>query len=250
MAQIDIPVGPKLQEALDIPPCADLSLPQPSPTVIHLPTGGGTISAINDLSRGIPTDCSMSFSLMLQLSPLLAALECPMKILKVIEPVVEILTGSLPPTPALVEKLVKAAADLAPCFLALTPAGMLPFVKDILELISKLLKCLVGQLKTLIGLMSGLQLRLADAESAGNDDLMNTLQCAQDNANASAASLKQSIEPVSALLAMMKPFFGIAQIDAIEIPAIGDESDAEALNGIVVVLEDVIAAIDVVLEAV
>src|ERR1700738_3428453 len=121
MPNIDITVSADLQEAFQLPPCEEIKLPLPSPLKVQLPTGG-TISALADISKGIPTDCSMTFSLMLQIAPLLASLECLLKILKLLKPLIDVV-GSLGPPPdpiklpkAIVE-FMKAAEAIIPCLL-------------------------------------------------------------------------------------------------------------------------------------
>ena len=70
------------------PPCAQVKLKPPSPLKITLPTGG-TLTAFSDLSKGIPSDCSQTFSLMLQIAPFLGSIECLLKVLGLIGPLIE-----------------------------------------------------------------------------------------------------------------------------------------------------------------
>ena len=90
MPDIDIKIAPDLKKAFQIPPCSQLKLPSVSPLKIHLPTGG-TLSAFSDLSKGIPSDCSLTFSLLLQIAPFLASTECLLKVLGLIGPLVEVI---------------------------------------------------------------------------------------------------------------------------------------------------------------
>ena len=71
-----------------------------------------------------------------------------------------------------------------------------------------MLNCLLGQLETLRNLMNGLALRFGEAE--GNPDLLATLDCAQKNANAQAAALTSSIDPIAGILALVTTIAGIA----------------------------------------
>jgi hypothetical protein len=245
VANIDIPVGPELQKALALLPCPDISIKNPKPITVKLPMGG-SLSSINDLSRGIPTDCSMTFSLLLQLGPLLAALHCPMAILKLIGPLMDAVKNP-PPTPETIKKLDAAMKELAPCLGIVVGAGVPPFVIDILRLIRRVLGCLVGQLKTVAGLMSGYALAIGQAEDDGNDDLLDTLRCAQKDAQTAAEAMTSGIEPVAAILAMLKPFFDLAQMSPITLPGGGGSDNAEALYAVVATLEDVLTAIDAVI---
>ena len=249
MPEIDIPVKVDLQSALDLPACEVLRIPLPAPVKITLPTGG-SLQAFTDMSKGIPNDCSMSFNLLVQVSPLLAAIECPLKILKVLGPLLKVITGLTkvppePPTPALAAQLADAAADLAPCLLIPTPASILPFVKDILCLIRSVLNCLVSQLRSVRDLMQGLQLRFAAAE--GNDDLLATLDCAQENAGASVQNLTQAIEPLSALMGILASLMELAQLPPIELPSVSaPPEDIEAISALIDTLQGVVDAIDTV----
>lgn len=248
MVSIDIPVSADLQKALDLPPCEALRLPMPEPLKITLPTGG-SIQALADLSKGVPSDCSLTFSLMLQISPFLAAIDCPLKMLKLLKPLVDIITGlskvpPSPPGPDVIKEFTDAALALAPCFLAATPAPWIPFICDLLKLIRALLGCLIDSMETLVRLFSGLSLQLAAA--ADNPDLLAQLQCAQDNANASAQSMMQAIEPISAVLSLASPLFALVGVEAITLAPPGGEDAAASLEPTIQTLKDVVAAIDAV----
>ena len=245
MPTLDIPVKPNLQKALDLKPCSAFALPAPKPLKVQVP-GGGTIKAVNDLSQGIPNDCTMGFNLMLQLGPLLGALDCPLKILALLEPLISVITDlPSPPSPATLKKITKAAEALAPCFLAVTPVGMFPVVKDILCLIRAVLLCVLQQIKSIRDLMQGLSLRLEEA--AGNDDLLAQLQCAQDNADNAMQNMTQAIEPITALLAIVGPLLKIAQLPEIKLEIEGSPQGAEGLTEVVDTLQAVVDLIDEVL---
>jgi hypothetical protein len=53
MPNIDIPVSDELKKLFELPQCVDIKLPKPSPIKITLPTGGGSLNAIADISKGI-----------------------------------------------------------------------------------------------------------------------------------------------------------------------------------------------------
>jgi len=63
MPQIDIPLKPDIRKLLDMTPCEFVKLPAPAPMKVQLPTGS-TIKAFTDISKGIPTDCSMTLNLL------------------------------------------------------------------------------------------------------------------------------------------------------------------------------------------
>lgn len=249
MPNIDIPIPDDLQELLAAPKCLDLKLPEPKNLQVTLPSGG-SLKALQDMGKSIPNDCSLSFSLMLQIAPLLASMECVLKILKLLKPVSDVITNlPTPPTPGVIKEIAEATADLAPCFLMVTPAGMIPFVRDILCLILAVLRCLIGQLKTLAEVMGGLTLQLKAAEDAGNQDLADTLKCAQENSLNSMAHLMQGMGPISGLLDLMAPMMSIAGVDAIKLPAMGDDASAEGISDTLETLEGVVETIQGVVDA-
>ena len=252
MAQLDIKIEGSLQEALKLPPCEEIRLKLPSPLKITLPTGP-SINALSDLSKGFPTDCSLTVNLMLQIAPLLANLECLLNILKLIKPLIDIVTG-LPVPPI---KAVKEFADAAPpalaCLVKLvpTPLSILPFLRDLLCLVLKALKCFLSQMKTLIGFLGGIQLKLQAAQSENNRDLMNSLQCAQDNAMTQAQGLSQSLDPIFTILQLMTTIFAIAGKEPPKLPTLGaPPADVEGLNTLVQTIQGVVATLQVIADAI
>lgn len=241
MAQVDIPVPESLREALSAPLCLDLSLPAPKKLTIQLPSGAA-LTSLSNIGQNIPNDCSLTFSLMMQIMPMMASMECVLKILKLLKPLSDAVT-SPPPTPKLIADIAKAVADLAPCFLMLTPAGMIPFVRDVLCLILKVLSCLIGQLKTIGNLLGGLAITLKDARAQNNDELAATVECAQQNAITSMGHLMQGLGPIQAIMDLASPFMSIAGVAEIKLPAIGSSSDMEGLNKVVNQLDEVVKTI-------
>jgi len=240
---MDIPLSVDLNSALELPACQDIRLPLPKDLKIQLPTGG-SIQAIADVSKGIPDDCAMTFSLMVQIAPLLASLECLLKILKLLKPLVDVITNlPFPPVKA-VQDFAKAAVDLAPCFLIPTPAVIAPFVRDILCLILRVLGCLRDQLESLLKIMRDLQEQLAAARSAGNFALEETLLCAQENAEISGQHLMKAIEPIAVLLDLAGSVMALAGVGPIALPQIGDKADLQALQTLLQTLDGVIGSIE------
>jgi len=144
MTTIDIPIPDAVRQQLAMPRCVDVRLPKPKIPQLRLPTGG-SLKGVADLSKGIPSDCSLNFSLALQVAPIMASIECLVKVLKLIKPLIDVVEGLKElPNPSKVigaiPAFLDAAKELAPCLLVPTPAVMLPFVKDILALIIKLLE--------------------------------------------------------------------------------------------------------------
>jgi hypothetical protein len=252
MPNIDIEVDADLQEAFQIPKCVDLGLPNAGELKLRLPTGG-TFQAFADISKGIPTDCSMTFNLMLQLAPFLAAIECPLKILKLLKPLIEIVNSlpGIPPFKA-IKEFGEAAADLTEsCILkiAVPELAIIPFIQDLLCLILKVLRCFRSQMKSLLAIMGPLTLQLQTAQADGNDELVATIQCAQQNAQTQATQLMNSLGPVGVLLDLAGPLFGIAGVQAIQLPALGSATDLNALRSVVKSIQSVEATIQIAADA-
>jgi hypothetical protein len=247
MPEIDIPVPDELAEFMAAPKCLDLQPPPPQQLKVTLPSGG-TLTALHDIGKSVPNDCSLTFSLMLQIMPLMASMECLLKVLKLLKPLSDAVT-SFPPTPKLIKEIVQAVADLAPCFLMVTPAGMIPFVRDVLCLILALLRCLIGQLKTLNELLGGLTLQIADAEKAGNRALAESLKCARENGLIEMQHLMNGFGPVSTILDLMSPFMSIAGVGAIKLPALGNDTSAAATTKMLDTLQQVVDTIQSVVDA-
>ena len=249
MPKIDIKVESKLEEALKIPACIDLSLPKPRKLSIELPTGG-SLTAFTDMSKAVPTDCALTFSLLLQLGPLLASMDCLLKILALLGPLVDIVKGlPFPPFKA-VKKFIEASVKLAPCLLIPSGAPLIPFVRDILYLILKVLRCIISQLKTIIAVMSGLSLQIQTAEAAGNTEQLAALKCSKENADRSAQSALQAIEPIGALLTMVAPVMQLAGQDPISLPAMGSGTDVKSLQSVVTTLTAVADSIEIIADAI
>jgi hypothetical protein len=250
MPEIDIAVSADLKKLFQLPPCSQVQLPMPSPLKITLPTGG-TLSAFSDLSKGIPSDCSLTFSLMLQIAPFLASIECLLKVLGLIGPLIEFVKAVPDPIKlgSTVPKFLQAAEKLMPCIAVVTGLGIIPFIKDLLCLIIKALKCFLGQMKTLLGIMGGLSLQLTAAQAAGDTDLMNAIQCEQNNAQALASNMTASIEPIGVILELAGTLFGIAGMKPITLPAIGSATDLASLNTVVETIQGVVGTLQIAADA-
>jgi hypothetical protein len=140
----------------------------------------------------------------------------------------------------------EAAAALEPCLLIATPASIIPFVKDLLCLILKVLACFLSQIESLKKILGPLELQIAQAQQGGNDELLATLQCAQKNAQTQAGQVMNSLGPVGVLLDLAGPLFDIAGVPAISLPSMGSASDLAALNNIVQTIQGVVGTIQIV----
>ncbi|HWG95759.1 MAG TPA: hypothetical protein VN647_01645 [Nitrospira sp.] len=253
MPNIDVTVSSDLKKLFELPPCKDVKLPGPKPVKVTLPTGG-SIQAFADISKGIPTDCSMSFNLMVQLAPFLAASDCLLKLLGIIAPLIDVVKGLGPPPDPIklggaIPKFIKAAEKLAPCLLVVTGAPLIPFIRDVLALIIKILNCFLGQLKTIMGVMNGLSLQIATAAQDGNSELQSILECARENAATSSEHLMKSIEPIGVLLELLGPILELAGQPSIQLPKVGSQTDMDSLNQVIETMQTVLATLQTIVEA-
>jgi hypothetical protein len=204
------------------------------------------------LSKGIPNDCSLSANLLLQIAPFLASIECLLKVLGLIKPLTTLIQALVPPNPVkaleVLPDFLKAVDGLKDCLLMIVPGGSIfGFLKDLLLLIIKLIKCLIGQLKTILAIMQGIELKIGEAEALGNTELVRALNCAKKNAQRSAEHSQQSMEPVINIIGLVQPFLDIAGIK-LEIPGLGNAQDSAALAQTIQDLEDVVVNIESILE--
>jgi hypothetical protein len=235
MATIDIALPDELTQALIPPVC--INLPPPSMPTVTLPIGG-SLHGVADFTRGIPTDCSMNFSLMLQLAPMMASMECLLRVLKFISTAMgaieDIVKDPIKGLVAAVPKILKAAEDLAPCIAMAAPPFIptLCFLKDLLGLIARMLLCAVDALENVLNVLSGLEIQIALAQAAGNNDLVIALQCAQQNATTSAEGTMQSLQPIMVLLTLAGTFMQLAGQPSLDvtIPSAIPASDLQAMQ--------------------
>jgi hypothetical protein len=240
MATIDIALPAELTAALTPPPCIDLSLPKPStpPPSLTLPIGG-ELAGLADFTRGIPTDCSMNFSLVLQLAPMMASMECLLKILQFFGDLLNACTP-IPQPPAFITAFVDGLKALTTCTGMVLPTGMFCFVKDLLALIAAMLHCTVKALESVLAILSGLQIQIGIAQGAGNTDMLAALKCAQDNAATAAQGTMQSMQPITTLLQLAAPFLKIANVNlSVSIPAAVPADDLEAMQSLLQTLAEV-----------
>lgn len=253
MANIDVPLPDALTKAMTAPKCVDLRLPTAKKVQLRLPLGG-TLKPIPDITKGLPSTCSMTFNLALQIAPIMASVECLMKVLKFIGVLVESFTDLKSNPTAIVTaagKIVDAGAQVAECFINVVPpfTNILAFLKDLLLMIARMLRCIIEALKSIVAIMDGLELQMSTARQNGNDALLAQLACAQENAEIAAAGQLQAIEPLEVLLALAEPFFSIAGQPAIKLPQIRSDTDIEALKSVLETLDGVVGGIETVAEA-
>jgi len=109
------------------------------PRSIQLPTGP-VLRPIGAVGQSGP--CGSAASLLQQTAPLLASMECTLRLLRLTKPLIDIISALPAPRPAAVQEFQRAAVDLSPCLLAATAASAAPFVRDLLCVIVRILECI------------------------------------------------------------------------------------------------------------
>jgi hypothetical protein len=167
----------------------------PSPPTIDLPLGG-SLSAMADFSVGVPTNCTMTFNLLAQVTPVIGSLSCLLGILKVIGGLKAALGP--PPDPS---QIASALQQVAQCVsVALAPAVPFgKFIVDLLKLIISFLSCFIDELKSIASIQAGIDLNAAKGDPA----LTAALQCAQQNATTSMNNLNTGIQGLQPLISLM-----------------------------------------------
>ena len=244
MATIDIPLPAELTQALK-PVCIQLpKVAKPGSSSLTLPMGT-SLQGMADFTRGIPTDCSMNLNLMLQLAPMMASMDCLLKVLKFIGAIVKVLKNFNPLTA--VSDVLTAAEDVAKCLGIVIPGiPICTFVKELLIMISTMLLCVVTELESILNILDGIGKQITVAEAAGNTDQLAALQCAQQNAATAAEGTMQSIQPVVVLLTLAGTFMEIANVNLnVTIPSAVPSGDLDAMRTL---LEDLGTAAKVIKE--
>ena len=257
MTQIDIKLSEEIQEQLAMPLCVDVRLPKPETLELTLPTGG-TIKGIADFTNKLPTDCSMGFSILAQIGPIMASMECLLKVLKLITPLVDVIKA-LPSLDVMklgtaVPKFVDAAADLIKTCVPIVVGGgpnLLQFIKDLLTLIVKLMKCLIEQLESIANILGPLQLKIQSAQDSGNAELAELLGCAKENAMLATEGALTSIEPIIVILELAKPFFELSPSPpgTIQFPSLAAPEDLESLQTTIGTLKGIVDTLDTIVSA-
>jgi hypothetical protein len=195
----------------------------------------------------------MNFSLILQIAPIMASMECLLKVLKFLGGIINAATQTPPNPIALISAIVQGAEDIAPCIeMAIAPPfGIFCFVRDLLLLIARLLHCTIEALQSVVNILGGLQLDIASALQEGNDDKLAALKCAQENAGIAADSTMKSLEPILVLITLAEPFLKIANISLdVSIPGPVSSSDLQGMQNMLQTLGQVVTVIETIAQAI
>jgi hypothetical protein len=172
--------------------------PPTGATAVHLPTGSILHPIVESAETSV--DCSMTADLQRQIAPWLASIECLLRILALLKPLIDVVEHLPTPSPSALQEFVKAAVDLQPCLLMSTTASALPLVHDLL--------CLS----------------------------LRSLECLSDRA-APPSELARAAEGIQGVLDLGRPFFAVAGLAPIRLSVLADpsalSSDIQALRSAV-----------------
>jgi hypothetical protein len=192
-------------------PCIEL------PTIPEIPAisllGGAELRGFLDFSAGAPTDCKLTFNLLLQLAPLLASMACIFKILKAITALADGIQD-----PKKIPSIPGAITDLAKCI----PVPGIEFylmIKGILSLVVRFLSCFIDSLESILKFQATIDLSAAD----GNPVLRDTLICAQNSSKASMDNMMLSLQPLEPILKVATMLIGMTPL-GIKLPDISTVS--------------------------
>lgn len=248
--KIDVELPPELQKMLVAATCYEI--PKVEIPSITLPTGGA-IKAIGEFTDRVPSECALNMSLLVQLGPILANLQCIIKVMEVMKPLYDVadamksadLMKIAQAAPALVDTLAELISN---CVLKLTvpQLGLACFLASILKLIAKILRCMVDHLASLVSLITDLSEHLMIANAEGNEELAATIQCSIKNAQTSATNSMAGLDPITAVLEIMTPLMAMAGQQPITLPSLDQVESVEQLETTMETLEETVSAIELV----
>jgi len=198
-------------------PCAELKPLGDLPDIELL--GGVELKAFVDIAAGPPTDCKLSFNLMLQLAPLMASMACLFKIFNVFVALKDFAEGAKDPVnklPGAVPGLIDAIVELEGCIPPLQLPKLAIMLKGILELVLRFLSCFLSNLNNLIDFKASLDFDGA----AGNPVLTEALGCAGASVDAAQVNLLKSLDPLKPIMKIAGMVGGVAGIP-LELPDFG-----------------------------
>src|SRR5215470_10419080 len=163
--------------------------------------GGIELKALVDIAAGPPTDCKLTFNLLIQLAPLLASMTCFFKVLNVIMKLKDFAEAAknVQKLPDAVPSLVGAIDELQGCIPPLQLPRLALMLKGMLQLVINFLSCFLAQLNSLLEFRASL-----DFDSAqGNTVLTESLTCAKNGADAAQVNLLKALEPLVPIMSIV-----------------------------------------------
>ena len=173
---------------------------------VEVPTGGHFLG-FADL-KAQPAGCPADTNLLTQLAPWIASTSCQLKILNLLKPLIDVIHGLPNPPVKVLQEFSKAAADLAPCLQVPTPAGVLPFLKDLLCLEIRSLRCFMRNLEAITTLAGAVPIAVSAAE---------------------IRAVLDSYPPIVGILDLAGGLFQIAGLTIPKAPALAGGTEPDAL---------------------
>jgi hypothetical protein len=194
---------------------------------------GGALKPLVDMSKGAPTDCELVHSLMLQVTPMLAGLECILRLLKVVKALEDTVKSGFMKT----GDLLDAISELVECFGLLSPTGIGKLIAAILRIIIAYLNCFIDAFMSIYTFQIGL-----DITAAGdNPVLLDALNCAKSNSEKSMGALMDTMEGASSLMEILDLLAGISNLP-LKLPSLsdiaGEEDPLQAIESLRNTLEE------------
>jgi hypothetical protein len=222
------------------------------PKIPDLPSiqllGGAELKGFLDFTQGAPTDCKITFNLLMQLSPVLVSMACLLKILNFIGTLQAFFEAAKSPPfndfPKSAKDVLDAIADLSKCIPAFAGPQMILMIKGMLRLIISFLDCFLSQLSSLISFQASIDLKSAE----GNPVLLEALNCARHNAETSMGNLMLSLQPLQPISDMITMVASIAG-KSLTLPKFSDISANPDRTNAISSLRDAIDAIKQVIDA-
>jgi hypothetical protein len=202
---------------------------------------GAQFQAVADFSKGPPSQCAMLSSLLVQITPALAAMNPILQILQVFSAMLNFVKSPL-------TSAGEAISAITNIIEMITPATFVPPVKSILLLVVGYLECFVQTMEGLLEIQGSIDLSIA----AGNPDLTASLQCASNNVQVSISQLMQSLGPIGPILELVQPFISIIGSVGISIPlpSISSLQGSQDIEGALKTLSTMLTDLQQVLEAI
>lgn len=233
-----------MAEPIEIP-CIKLPEPPEIPSITLI--GGAKLSGFADLSKGMPTDCQVTLSLLGQLAPALAALAPILQILGVVKAIADFASNPLVNGPDLIAEIGKIAG----LFVSITPAGLAPTIVGILQLLIAFLKCVIGLMSSAIDVQAEIALQKAELEVSGEPIslvLQASIDCAELNASIALDQAGAMLGPIAPLADVIGVVAGLVGIE-IAMPSV-DVSAAADVQAAVGQLEAAVTALEEAVEVV
>jgi hypothetical protein len=174
---------------------------------IELPTGGQLLGFADLKIRS--TECSADTNLQTQVAALIASMTCQLKILKLLKPLIDVIQGLPTPPVRALQEFSEAAADLVPCLLVPTPAGVLPFLQGLLCLEIRSLNCFLRNLQAMVTLPGVKPSAVAASE---------------------VRSVLDSYQPIIGILDLARGLFQIAGLTIPKAPTLSGKIDSVSLT--------------------